>query len=94
MRCRILTIAALTLAMPSIALAQTASTTVAPAPAPASADKDTVKHASTRQQIVGDLQQSGFTDVKVMPELLPSSGQGQVGQSDDDAHRTEFNHRG
>jgi hypothetical protein len=68
MRRQILTVAALTLAMPSVGLAQAASTTVAPPPAPASADKDTVNNEGMRQQIVGNLKQSGFTNVKVMPD--------------------------
>jgi PRC-barrel domain len=49
-------------------LAQAASTTVVPPAAPASADKDTVNNQGVRQQIVGNLKQSGFTDVKVVPD--------------------------
>ena len=57
----LLTSAAFILGASPAAFAQTAATAPAPAPYPAGS-------ASVRQQITTTLQQSGFTDVKVMPD--------------------------
>ncbi len=70
MRSQVLTAAALMLAMSPAAFAQSTATTAAAAPvaATAAAPNGKTNNESMRQQIMGNLQQSGFTDVKVMPD--------------------------
>ena len=63
--------AALLTTVSSVALAENSSQ-AAPKPAPQNIQRST---SNVRQQLATDLQQSGFTNIKVMPELVPSSSQ-------------------
>ena len=47
---------------------------------------------SIRQQVQRNLQQSGYTDIKIMPESIPDSRKGQGWQPGDDGHQSGFCH--
>ena len=60
--------AAILTTVSSVALAQAASTNSTSAPAPATANNTQASGPNLRQQLTNNLQQSGFTNIKVVPD--------------------------
>ena len=55
---------------------------------------ETPAMTSVRQQVARDLGKAGYTDIHVMPEILPGPRQGFEGQPSDDGDQPGFGHRG
>ena len=83
---------ALLMTVSSVAFAQSVQAPTPPStPGPAT---NAQNHTSIRAELANNLKQSGFNDVKVMPEFLPRSGEGQVRQPGRNIHHPELVHGG